>query len=186
LKGKYIMLDRVDVHCIWVSEAVISLLPSPLPDVPGGEIVTDPGPGVFCDNAMDLVMQYWPKPSKGKKVEFIKRAMKELNKVGLVGMHDAGVTPENLRLYDDLANDDKFTLRVYSMLECEKRNTFCPEDASMIARQDGLLTMRSVKLFAGKLLLLTSWEPKLMSAIQMVPLGLGVAPCSGLIQIVLL
>jgi len=77
LKGKYIMLDRVDVHCIWVSASVLELLPKDIPQVPGGEIIIDPGPGVFCDNAMDLVMQLWPAPSTRKKVQFVKAAMKE-------------------------------------------------------------------------------------------------------------
>ena len=46
------MLDRVDVHCIWVSPAVLKLLPDPIPDVDGGEVVREPGMGVFCDNAV--------------------------------------------------------------------------------------------------------------------------------------
>jgi predicted amidohydrolase YtcJ len=152
LKGKFIMLDRVDVHCIWVSNAVLQLLPNDFTEVPGGEIITDPGPGVFCDNAMDLVMKYWPKPSTAKKSQFLKAAMKDLNSVGLVGVHDAGVTPENLKLYEKMADSNDWSLRVYAMLECETRNTFCPEDVRMISREDGLLSMRSVKLFAGKYL----------------------------------
>ncbi len=58
LKGKCIMLDRFDVNRIWVSEPVLSLLPSPFLEVPGGEVIIYPGPGVFGDNAMDMVMQY--------------------------------------------------------------------------------------------------------------------------------
>ncbi|KAF2433324.1 amidohydrolase family protein [Tothia fuscella] len=151
LKGKKIMIDRIDVHCIWVSQAVLDLLPNALPQVPGGEIITNPGPGVFCDNAMDIVLQYWPKPNKEKKTEFVKAAMQELNKVGLVGMHDAGVTPSDLRLYKELADTDIWTVRVYAMLECETRNTFCEEDAHILRQEDGkgsLLKSRSVKLFA--------------------------------------
>lgn len=155
LAGKYIMLDRVDVHCIWVSSSVLSLLPDSLPEIPGGEIITDPGPGVFCDNAMDIVLEQWPKPTKEKKIGFIKNAMIELNKVGLVGMADAGVTPSNLMIYDELAekssNDQEgdWTVRVYAMVECDKRNTFCPEDAPWIERTDGMLSVKSVKLFGG-------------------------------------
>jgi predicted amidohydrolase YtcJ len=144
------MLDRVDVHCIWVSQAVLDLLPPDLPQIPGGEIITNPGPGVFCDNAMDIVLQYWPKPNKVKKTQFIKAAMKELNKVGLVGMHDAGVTSEDMQLYKEIADTSSWTVRVYAMLECGKRNTFCPTDANLPTREDGLLSSRSVKLFAGK------------------------------------
>lgn len=144
------MLDRIDVHCAWVSSSVLSLLPFPLPWSPtGGEIVTNPGPGVFCDNAMPLVLSKWPKPDKAKKTMFIHSAMKALNKVGLVGMHDAGSVPKDLRLFEELAGGQDWTVRVYGMMECDVRNTFCPGEAVRVQRDDGMLSVRSVKLFAG-------------------------------------
>jgi len=134
-----------------VSPAILSLLPSPLPASPvGGVIVTDPGLGVFCDNAMPLVTSYWPKPDAAKKTLFIKSAMAELNKVGLVGMHDAGNVPGDLRLFESLADDREiWTVRMYAMLECDIRNTYCPQDAVKVQRDDGMLSVRSVKLFGG-------------------------------------
>lgn len=164
LAGKYIMLDRVDVHCIWVSSPVLELLPTPFPNIPGGEIITNPGPGVFCDNAMDIVLEHWPKPTKEKKIGFIKNAMAELNKVGLVGMADAGVTPGDLAIYEELAEksgntrEGDWTMRVYAMIECDKRNTFCPEQAPWIERTDGMLSVKSVKLFGGASQLDTTHE----------------------------
>lgn len=149
LKGRYIMLNRVDSHCVWVSQAVLDLLPDPIPKVPGGEVITNPGKGVFCDNAMDLVQAHWPKPSKAKRAQFLRAALKELHKVGLVGVHDASVLPSTVGLFEDLIANNEWTLRVYAMLECPQRNTFCPEVAKKIQREDGLLTVRSVKLFGG-------------------------------------
>ncbi|KAL7896512.1 amidohydrolase family domain-containing protein [Trichoderma sp. SZMC 28014] len=149
LSGIFMMLDRIDVHCSWVSQSVLALLPDEIPNVPGGEVIRDPGPGVFCDNAMDMIMHLWPKPGAEEKARAAKSAMRELNKVGLVGMHDAGVTAETARLYSELAaSSPDWTLRVYGMLECEKRNTFCPEDAPVTSDQDGKFMLRSVKLFA--------------------------------------
>ena len=145
-KDLYVMLDRVDVHCTWVSQAVLALLPSPLPDVPGGDI---PARGVFCDNAMDLVMKHFPKPGKERRTQFIKDAMFDLNKLGIVGMHDAGVFPSEIELYEELADDKDWTVRVNAMLECETRNTYCPESAVKVSRDDGMLQVLSVKLFAG-------------------------------------
>lgn len=144
------MLDRIDVHCAWVSKPVLDLLPSEIPDVPGGEVIRDPGLGVFCDNAMDMLMEIRPKPGKEAKAQAVKTAMAKLNEVGLVGMHDAGATPENQGLYAELADSDDWTVRVYSMMECEKRNTFCPDAAVKVARDDARFTVRSVKLFAGE------------------------------------
>ncbi|KAH9906744.1 amidohydrolase family-domain-containing protein [Xylariomycetidae sp. FL2044] len=148
LRDQYVMLDRVDVHCIWVSQMVLNLLPDDIPDVPGGEIVRDPGMGVFCDNAMDMVMELWPKPDNNKKRKFVKTAMRKLNEVGLVGMHDAGVTPGNLNLYQELAGGDEWTVRVYAMAECYERNTFCPHAVEKYAGPDGFFQVQSVKLFA--------------------------------------
>lgn len=146
------MLDRIDVHCVWVSQAVLDLLPSAnLPDVvPGGEIIRNPGMGVFCDNAMDLVMKWWPRPDDARRSAFLRSAMESLHAVGLVGVHDAGVPPDQLRLYRDLlGTEDWWTLRVYAMIECAERNTFCPGAVEAFADDDGFLSIQSVKLFAG-------------------------------------
>lgn len=148
-QGLYIMLDRVDVHCIWVSQAVLDLLPSDLIDVPGGEIVREPGMGVFCDNAMEVVMKFWQRPDDARRAAFLKSAMASLHQVGLVGIHDAGVYTNELQLYKKIFAADDWTLRVYAMIECEERNTFCPEKASPFTDVDGFLSIKSVKLFAG-------------------------------------
>jgi predicted amidohydrolase YtcJ len=140
------MLDRVDVHCIWVSNKVLSLLPSNIGDVPGGEI---PAKGIFCDNAMDIVLKHYPKPDKARKTKFVKDAMHELNKFGIVGMHDAGVTPTDLRLYEELSTDGDWNVRVNAMIECEDRNTFCPEAVEQVSTPNGMFQVRSVKLFGG-------------------------------------
>lgn len=80
---------------------MLALLPNPLPPhIPGGEIVTDPGLGVFCDNAMDLPLDEWPHPTRADKIEFAKDAMKSLHAAGIVGVHDAGVLPEDVEMYD--------------------------------------------------------------------------------------
>ncbi|KAK1750841.1 amidohydrolase family-domain-containing protein [Echria macrotheca] len=152
LGGRYIMLDRVDVHCTWVSGAVLGLLTREEleGEVPGGEIVRTPGMGVFCDNAMDLVLKYWERPGREEKKKFVRRAMAELNRVGVVGMHDAGVVRRDVELFRDmsLTEDEGWTVRVYAMMECAERNTFCPEEAMRVEQDGGMLGVRSVKLFA--------------------------------------
>ncbi|RMJ05109.1 hypothetical protein CDV36_014212 [Fusarium kuroshium] len=149
LKDIYLMLDRIDVHCTWVSQPVLNLLPPDLPStVPGGEIIREPGLGVFCDNAMDLVLSIWPKPGTDFKTRAVKTAMKRLNELGLVGMHDAGATPETLTLYNKLSSDDGWSVRVYAMLECPQRNSYCPDEAVKFARDDDRFAVQSVKLFA--------------------------------------
>ncbi|UNI20671.1 hypothetical protein JDV02_006739 [Purpureocillium takamizusanense] len=156
LAGAYMMLDRIDVHCVWVSQAVLDLLPADVPDVPGGEVIRDPGMGVFCDNAMDQILALWPEPSLESKVRAVKTALRRLNAVGLVGVHDASSTPADHRMYAAMADDDddddddgSWTVRVYAMLECpERRNSFCVEHAARVERPDHMFAVRSVKLFA--------------------------------------
>ncbi|CRK46647.1 hypothetical protein BN1723_020097, partial [Verticillium longisporum] len=41
-----------------------------------------------------------------------------------------------------------WTVRVYAMLECAQRNTYCPDAAAKVSRVSDLLSVRSVKLFA--------------------------------------
>ena len=156
----YVLLYRVDVHCIWVSMPVLSLLPTfPRPPVapPGGTI---PSPGVFCDNAMDLVLPFLPAPSAAQKREYVLTAQSSLHRYGIVGLHDAGVRAADRELYSRLASRGQLKLRINAMVECTARNTFCPAEAAMVARPDGLLTVHSVKLFADGAL--GSWGAALL------------------------
>jgi len=67
--------------------------------IPGGEIIRDPGRGVLCDSALTLVEEVSPIPSDKDRTTTVKLAMKSLNSVGLVGVHDAGVFPDEVSLY---------------------------------------------------------------------------------------
>lgn len=48
-----------------------------------------------------------------------------------------------------MADAGLLTLRIYGMYECPVRNTFCGNITRKINREDGMLSVRSVKLFAG-------------------------------------
>ncbi|KAG5941515.1 hypothetical protein E4U53_007392 [Claviceps sorghi] len=151
LRGVFAMLDRIDGHCIWVSRAVLDMLPpsaANATDPQAGQVIRDPGPGVFCDDAMDPVMKLWPRPDEQTKTRLVRDAMRHLNSVGLVGVHDAGTRPDDVKLYSRLADGRDWTVRVYSMLECAQTNAYCPADATRIARRDSRLWVQSVKLFA--------------------------------------
>lgn len=81
------------------SDSVLDLL-KPLPsEIPGGEIIRDPGLGVFCDAAATLVEKISPNKTEEELTTMFKTAIRDLNSVGLVGVHDAGVTPRNIKLY---------------------------------------------------------------------------------------
>lgn len=48
-----------------------------------------------------------------------------------------------------MADTGLLNMRIYGMLECPTRNTFCGNITRKIEREDGMLSVRSVKLFAG-------------------------------------
>ena len=90
---------------------------------------------------MDMVMALWPKPDNKKKQVFVRSAMAKLNEVGLVGIHDAGVTPGNLELYKTLARGDDFTVRVYASMDLTlcARSYHVPGDHPTLCPQSFLL-----------------------------------------------
>jgi predicted amidohydrolase YtcJ len=157
------------VHCVWTSQKVLDLLPDPLPDaLPGGVIVTDPGLGVFCDNAMDVIIfPFTPKPDVAMKTRWFKTAIRELNKVGIVAVGDAGMRPEDVAILEDMATKGELSIRVNVMLECGERNTYCPDETKglkLLDALDGLgdntLMLGGVKLFADGAL--GSWGAALL------------------------
>jgi len=80
-------------------DPVLDLL-DPLPsDIPGGEIIRDPGPGVLCDSAAVLVENISPIKTEEELIAAFRLAQNDLNSVGLVGVHDASVFPRTLRLF---------------------------------------------------------------------------------------
>lgn len=48
---------------------------------------------------MDLPLEKWPHPTRADKIEFVKDAMNSLHSAGIVGVHDAGVLPEDVEMY---------------------------------------------------------------------------------------
>ena len=68
-------------------------------EIPGGEIIRDPGMGVLCDAAATLVENISPNKTDEEIESTFKAAMKDLNSVGLVGVHEASVFPRTLKIY---------------------------------------------------------------------------------------
>jgi len=163
------MLDRVDVHCVLTSQKILDLLPNPLPKAPpGGVIITDPGLGVFCDNAMDaIIYPLAPKPDIAQKTRWFHTAIAELNRVGIVGVGDAGMRPDDVSIVESIVEKDELTIRMNVMLECAERNTYCPEETKGLKLLNSpkgvgseMLMLGGVKLFADGAL--GSWGAALL------------------------
>jgi predicted amidohydrolase YtcJ len=69
----------------------------------GGEIVADPvthePTGVFIDDAIEYVTKHIPVPGLDVLLKYVDVATGEMVKAGLTGLHDAGVSLEELELF---------------------------------------------------------------------------------------
>jgi len=92
LRGRLVLLVRVDYHTYWVSNAILSKLQN-LPDaVDGGSIIRDGAgnpTGVFVDKAMDLINELRPTPTEAETIECFETTMRDALRFGLTSIHDA-------------------------------------------------------------------------------------------------
>lgn len=116
-----VYLTRVDGHAALVNAAALSAagVTAATPDPAGGRIErTESGEpsGVLIDAAMGLVRRAIPDASRAEQITAIEAAIAEANRWGLTGIHDAGVAPETLDLYEELARQGRYNIRNYVMI----------------------------------------------------------------------
>src|SRR5881396_1468644 len=122
------------------------------PDPSGGRFIRDSAnnpTGVLVDNAQGIVGRVIPAPSRTELREQTLAAIAEANRWGLTGIHDAGVAPEGIAVYEELAKEGRYNLRNYVMV----RSSDSVFDAFMQrgpqkALYDGRLWIRAIKLVA--------------------------------------
>jgi len=150
--GVPVYLRRVDGHAGWANRAALdaAAITRATADPPGGRIERDrhgEPTGILIDNAMSLVETARPRPTRALLKEWIGVAMRRLAAVGLTGVHDAGVPPEEVAAYRELADEGALPLRVYLMWDGTGPGPIEP----LVARDPfvqyrGRLTLRAVKL----------------------------------------
>ncbi len=149
-----VYLGRVDGHALWLNRTALDAcgITRDTPDPPGGRIIRDETgapTGVLVDNAENLVLEHVPDPAPDEVDARLRRAIRECNRVGLVGFHDAGTTPDVLASLRRLGAAGELTITVYAMLDSEYPALL--EEAFDGGRReefDGRLVLRSVKLRA--------------------------------------
>jgi predicted amidohydrolase YtcJ len=150
-----VYLRRVDGHAAWVNAKAMEMagITRDTPDPPGGRIIRDEGgapTGVLIDNATDLVARIIPEASDDELDGWMRAAIEHCNRLGLTGVHDAGIDTSMHASLLRLAGRGQLSLRVYGMMSVvegddsvEGRIMQGPVEAA-----DGLFVMRAVKLYA--------------------------------------
>ncbi|MDH5824046.1 amidohydrolase [Luteimonas sp. RD2P54] len=152
-----VWLDRVDGHAGWANGAALraaaaregarDLRGDWQPD--GGRIVrTDGEPtGVFVDAAMALVEAAVPADGGASAEEALQRALAAAVRNGLTGVHDMGVSREELALFRRFADAGRLPLRIsaYADGDGPALDDLCTD--GLYRHPQGRLRMEGVKLY---------------------------------------
>ena len=149
-----VWLSRIDGHAGWANSAAMRAVPRDLsgdwqPD--GGAIQRDAGgkpTGLFLDNAMLLLESARPAPDEATSERALALGMQAAVEHGLTGVHDAGITLDELRRYQRLADRGAMPLRIYAMADGNNAalESLCAN--GLYRHASGRLQMRAVKLYA--------------------------------------
>jgi hypothetical protein len=149
-----VYLTRVDGHAALVNAKALELaqVTAATPDPTGGRFIRDSAnnpTGVLVDAAQGVVGRVIPAASRAELREQALAAIAEANRWGLTGIHDAGVGPEGIAVYEELAKEGRYNLRNYVMI----RSSDSVLDAFMRrGPQNGLhggrLWIRAIKITA--------------------------------------
>ena len=136
-----VVATRACGHALCVNSRALELLgiTADTPQMDGGEIVMENGQlnGVFLDNAMDLVLDQIPAPSREDVKDMLRAAMKALNGYGITSCHSddycafhALPWQEVNAAYRELEAAGEMTVRVYqqsNFADVEKLAQFVQE-----------------------------------------------------------
>ncbi len=122
--GHPVYLTRVDGHAALVNARALELagVTAPTPDPEGGRFLRDSAgrpTGVLIDRAQGIVGAVMPSASREELREATLAAIAEASRWGLTGIHDAGVGPEAIAVYEELARAGRYSLRNYVMIRAD-------------------------------------------------------------------
>jgi predicted amidohydrolase YtcJ len=147
-----VLLRRVDGHAAWANRSAMAAagIDRRTPDPEGGRVVRDARgepTGVFVDNAMTLLERAQPKPDRAQIKAWIRLALERCAVAGLTEIHDAGVSPDQVAAYRELADEGALPLRVYLMWDGTTTDPIEPLVAQdPFVNYRGRVTLRAVKL----------------------------------------
>lgn len=155
-----VVLRRIDGHAILANAKAMELarITASTAEPSGGRILklaSGSPSGVFIDNAMELIDRAIPAATNEQTRDAVIAAIDECNRWGLTGIHDPGVAPKTIAIYEELAKAGKYNLRNYVMLSDPGEPTAAVALSNPYLRRgpqsalyDGHLWIRAIKLYA--------------------------------------
>ena len=149
-----VWLSRIDGHAGWANSAAMRAVKRDLagswqPD--GGSIQRDAAGkpnGIFIDNAMLLLEEARPASSEATAERALVLGMQAAVAHGLTGVHDAGISLDELHRYQRLADRGAMPLRIYAMADGNAAALESLCKGGLYRHVSGRLQMRAVKLYA--------------------------------------
>jgi predicted amidohydrolase YtcJ len=146
-----VYLTRVDGHAAWVNQKALEIagITAETRDPPGGRLIRDDRgrpTGILVDRAQALVSRKIPDPTDDQIRHSLSAAARECARLGLTGVHDAGIRVQEHAAYRELIRRKELPVRIYAMIGGEG-----PLWSEYLERGPEIgerLTVRSIKLVA--------------------------------------
>ena len=146
---KAIVLRRIDGHAYLVNDFALNLAGiDKSSNIEGGEFVKSNGKltGVLIDNAMRLIDDIIPDPTKEESVKALISAQEIAFENGLTTISEAGISREQIELIDSLQNTGVLKIKIYAMIENNSKDVdYYLEQGPY---KTDKLNVRSVKVYA--------------------------------------
>lgn len=152
-----VWLERIDGHAGWANSAALKIAAQKEPKLlspdwhpDGGRIERANGKpsGVLVDGAMYLVSGAIPAPDDATRERALSAALDAAVRNGLTGVHDMGVSREDLALMRRFADAGKLPLRIDAYADGDGKALADLCEHGLYRHPGGRLEMRGVKLYA--------------------------------------
>lgn len=105
--------------------------------------------GVFVDNAQGLVRRAIPRQTRDDVKRAITDAVREAQRWGLTGVHDAGASATALDVYEELAKSGQMKFRLYAMISDDAPTVEAWfKRGPLMDAYNGSLWVRAIKLYS--------------------------------------
>ena len=152
-----VWLERVDGHAGWANSAALRAVAAKAPrsldgdwQPEGGRIERRGGKpsGVFIDAAMSLVNAVVPAPDASYRRQALAKATQAAVRHGLTGVHDMGVSRDDLALMKQFADEGRLPLRIDAYADGDNSALADLCSIGLYRHAGGRLQMHGVKLYA--------------------------------------